>query len=284
MKLTIDIQTRGRPTNVHKVLDTLIPNLALDNTTVLVTCDSDDGPSVSEADAWTGKDPRVLVSVAPREDTRGLKFDRALTLAPADVYMPAADTVLIHRKGFDAAILEASKQFEDGIGCVYSPLVNASFPGFQCPTSKLVEKLGYIYPRQFPFWFIDHWLDDVVRMIDRFIVVDVEADHNSLRNQSKTHGCRDLKFWCDYYDAMASERQAEALRIINDPEFMETPERKAALVFNFWPIQYRSMGINEFVRSQEAAIMASRGDASEPPAAYRAVKARAEAQMMKEAA
>jgi hypothetical protein len=258
MKLTVDIQTRGRPEKVARVLECMLPNLALDNTTLLVTADDDDQATIDAIPTWP-KDPRILVSVEPREDTRGEKFDRALRLAPADVYMPAADTVLINRKGFDAAILEAAQQFPDGIGCVYTPLINASFPGFQCLTAKLVEKLGYIYPRQFPFWFIDHWLDDVVQMIGRYVTVDIESDHFTLRQDTKTHGLKDLEFWTRYFDACWIEREREALSVINSPDFDEPEWRKQALISNFSRVRARSIWINDTVRAQAEKIEAERG-------------------------
>ncbi len=135
--LTIIVQTRGRPGHLRETLARTLPALALETTTVLVCVDDDDFATKNIIDTLP-QDPHLQISIRPREDTRGPKYDRALTDAPADVYLPTTDKVPITKPGFDMAILETAKLFPEGIGCVCTPLINASFPGLQAPTAKLV--------------------------------------------------------------------------------------------------------------------------------------------------
>jgi hypothetical protein len=251
--LTIIVQTRNRPAVLRETLVRTLPAIERDDTTVLLCVDDDDYATRNILDTLPN-DPRLQVSVRPREDTRGPKYDRALIEAPADVYLPTTDKVPITRKGFDTAILEAAALFPEGIGCVASPLINASFPGLQAPTAKLVEMMGYIYPPHFPFWFIDHWLDDVCRMIGRYITVDMGSQHNLLQVQG-TIGLRDLVFWTSYFDALMPERQEQARRIINVLD--EPAWRKTALLSNFQTVEYRSQWINDTVRASAAQIEAN---------------------------
>lgn len=249
MNLTIVAQTRNRPAILKETLTRTLPALTLD-TTILVCADDDDFATLNALDTLP-KDSRLKVSIKPREDTRGPKYDRALTEAPADVYLLTTDKVPITKPGFDRAILDAARLFPDGIGCVASPLINASFPGLQAPTAKLVELMGYLYPPHFPFWFIDHWLDDVMRMTGRYITVDMGSDHFALPVQG-TIGLRHLVFWTTYFDAMMPEREEQALKII---EALDEPDwRKTALISNFQTVTFRSKWINDTVRAQAAAL------------------------------
>ncbi len=244
MNLTTIIATRGRPELLRQTVSITAPNMILPESRLLIAVDADDDATLADI-AWLPSDPRIILSVEPREDTRGPKYDRALRLAPADVYMPVGDYTPIHMRGFDAAILQAAQLFHDGIGCVNTPLINASFPGIQAPTAKLVELMGYIYPPHFPFWFIDHWLDDIARMIGRYCTVDIDSDHTSFSGKRKTIGLRDVRFWADYFDLLTGERQAQASRIIDHLDEPETAKQR--LRMNFPLVDFRSRWVNSLI-------------------------------------
>jgi hypothetical protein len=255
MKLTVNIATRGRPEQLRATLERTLPNMVRDDTVLLVAIDDDDAETIAAIDTFP-IDPRLKYSVKPREDTRGPKHDRCLTEAPADVYLVGHDCAPFITPGFDQMVVDAAARFPDGIGCVYGQMANASFPQFQAPTAKMVELMGYIYPGHFPFWFIDHWLDDLARMIGRFWVVPVEMDHQATRPQ-KTIGLNDLVFWCNFYDALAVERRQVAERILK--EMQEPAWRKKMLRDGWDSIDYRSRWVNNTVRVNAEALEADRG-------------------------
>lgn len=247
MRLTTIITTRGRPDLLKQTVLTTLRTMALPESRLVIAVDDDDEATLADI-GWLPRDKRLLLSVEPREDTRGPKADRALRVAPADVYMPMGDYTPIHKEGWDAAICEAATLFPDGIGCVNTPLINASFPGIQAPTAKLVELMGYIYPPHFPFWFIDHWLDDVARMIGRYCTVDIGSDHHSLAGQRTTIGRREVGFWADYFDLLTQTRQEQAYSIINAMD--EPGTTKSRLVMNFPLVDYRSRWVNLIAKLQ----------------------------------
>jgi hypothetical protein len=256
--------------------------MALKSTTFLICLDTDDKPSIEAVKALKRKlrDKRIVISVKDREDSRGEKYDRALKEAPADVYMPTCDYSPIVTKGFDKLILDAAALFPDGIGVVYTQMANMSFPAYQAMTAKLVKKLGYIYPHYFPFWFIDHWMDDLAKMIDRISYVDVEAAPHQMQGGHKTIGLRDLEFWTTLYDVGRVERKREALSIINGADFKEPEWRKTAMRNHFPMIDYRSWGINESVRNNAKHIEQTRGGVeSQPDERYQRIKAKADVLM-----
>jgi hypothetical protein len=267
MSLTVIIATRGRPEILRETITRLVDNCRLPSTRILVCADDDD--EAMKGFKFTGNGHgRVIVSTKPRELTRGMKYDRALTEAPADLYLVAVDHTHINTPGFDEIMVDAAKLFPDGIGCVCSPMANASFPFLQAPTARLCELMGYIQPPQFPFWFIDHWLDDVARMIGRYVMVDIACD--SSHRPGKTINLRHLTFWSTYFDALGPDRRAQAERII---AAMDEPTwRKTMLRQSIPMVEYRSQWVNEHVRMNARQMEASRGGEKADPLYLAALK------------
>lgn len=276
MKLTINIAARSRPELLAMTVERTLPNIRRLDTTLMVSVDDDD-VTVLKGLEGLPKDPRIHVSVKPREDSRGEKYDRALTEAPADVYLPAIDCAPILTPGFDQIILNKAALFPDGIGVVHTPFVyRGTFPpALQAVTAKYVEKVGYIYNHDYPFWFIDHEVHDLARMIGRYFCVDIDVPTGPTR-PAKTHRLRDLEFWTTYYDLMAIERRAKAKAIIKGDDFLTPDWLKADLLENYHWIEDGSWQINEGVRKNAATIEAQRGTEGPPDEGYLRAKARAE--------
>jgi len=275
MKLTVIFQTRNRPELLCNTVNESLANVRHPETTLMVAADEDDVATIRKLEEvskiW---DARVHISIKPREDTRGEKYDRALTECPADIYLPAVDYAPILTPGFDAKIIEAASLFPDGIGCVYTPMANHSFPQLQGITQGLVDKLGYIYPPWFPFWFIDHWMDDLAKLIDRISFADIHIDCSTFRPQN-TIGLRDLHFWCALFDAGRLHRRKQALDIIESSDFKEPYWRKEILLRRHPLVEYCSFGINLWVRSDAERIEKLRGEQDPPDERYLRIKARA---------
>lgn len=245
MKLVISLATRGRPQQVVETIAKSVPNLALPNTMLMVQVDDDD---VATIDALNRAklDERVRVNVKPREDTIAGKWNRALA-EPADLYLVAADDDPYITPAYDAKLLEAAALFPDGIGMVYGRMANASFSGVVAPTRGLTEKLGHIFPEYFPYWFVDHWTDDLARLIGRLAFADVQTDQSKA---GKTQEMREPGWWATFFDAAYLMRRKIARDIINSDDFQE-PEWRKEMLRNHPPlIEFRSRWINENVRAQ----------------------------------
>ncbi len=244
MKLTLVLAARGRPEALKWTLENTLKHKRLQDTTLMVALDDDDPGNIEVA-----KEFEVLLSVKPREDTVAEKYNRALVEAPADVYMPMQDTAPHITPGFDEIMLEAAGRFPDGIGVAYNHYPCLSFPGAQALTAGLVAKLGWIYPPYFPYWFVDHWIDDVVRLIDRISFADCQQHYAG----HLTHERREAAFWASFYDFCALERRRQARSIIDSPEFQEPEWRKEVLRRSFPMVEYRSVWINNEVRRMHLA-------------------------------
>ncbi len=281
MRLTVNIATRSRPELLRTTLEHSLPNMSREDTVMMVSVDEDDQATIDSLKALP-TDMRLHISIKPREDTRGEKYDRMLTEHPADVYLMGVDCAPFLSPDWDQDILDAAAMFPDGIGCVYTSMANASFPGILAPTAKLVDMIGYSYSHDYPFWFIDHELDDICRMIGRFVFAeDVAYEHQALR-PANTMRMRDVAFWAGYFDAMEYERENKARAIIGSPDF-DCPEwYREVLCRQFPVVQARSRFVNHGVRQQAEQLEESRGDkgpATDDPG-YMRVKRRAIAKLV----
>ena len=244
MKLTINLITRGRPERLVDTISRTLQHIVCPETRMLVSVDDDDLASIEAVDKFI-LDDRVIPCIMPREDALGAKWNRAL-IEPADVYMPLGDYTPMVTPGFDEKVLQAASLFPDNIGVVYSHMANASFPSIWCVTHGLVEKLGWMCPPYFPYWFVDHWIDDIARMIDRISFADMQIDTGT---KPPTQELREAAFWATLFDSLKLQRRAQARSIIDSDEFLEPEWRKEILRTHYPLVEFRSQWINDVVRS-----------------------------------
>lgn len=247
MKLVISLATRGRPEQLVETVTKTAANLVLPNTEYIIQVDEDDKPTIDLL-SRVPLDKRVKVNVGPREDTIAEKWNRAQE-EEADVYMSAADDDPFTTHGFDGKILDAASLFPDGIGVVYGHLANASFPCAAGWTRKWVDQLGYIFPEYFPYWFVDHWTDDLARITGRISVADVRTDQSKV---GKTQEMREPGWWASWFDAAHLIRRKEAFKII---DALDEPQWRKEMQKSTHPIvEYRSRWINDGVRRQNEQL------------------------------
>ena len=247
MKLAISLATRGRPQQLVNTIKRSIVNWTDPNTVMYVQADDDDRQTF---DAIVSNfDGKIKIDSRAREDTIAAKWNRIMGQVPdADVYSIAADDDPYITPGYDSKILEAAKRFPDGIGMVYGHLANLTFTGSLSMTRKMAEILGYVQPEYFPFWFCDHWTDDLAKMIGRITFSDHRTDQS---NVGQTQERRESAWWATFYDACYLIRHKEAQKLLDHPDF-QCPEWQKDLLKSNWPlIDQRSRTLNSFVRQQQ---------------------------------
>ena len=243
MKLHIALATRGRPEQLLRTLRASIVHWTHPNTTLSLEVDSDDYGTLG-ALTNVELDPRVSVNMQKRPDTIAAKWNRSLS-NDADVFLMMADDDPHITPGYDAKIIEAAETFPDKLGLVYGHMANASFSSINAVTKPWAEKLGYIVPEHFPYWFCDHWLDDIAHMTQRIAFADVKSDQSSV---GVTQEMREPAWWATWFDAAKMVRRNEALGII---EALDEPDwRKKILRNRYHHVEYRSKWINDNVRAQ----------------------------------
>jgi hypothetical protein len=268
--LTINLCTRGRPELLLRTVEETLRNMVLPTTIFMISVDHDDQKTI-DALPQLPTDRRLRPLIAQREDSLGGKYNRALQV-PADVYLTMVDYAPHVTPGFDAKILEAASLFPDNIGVVYNHLANASFPAINGITHGLAKKMGFIYPPYFPYWFIDHWLDDIARLIDRISFADVHVDST---RRPGTQELRELVFWADFYDLGQIVRRRCAFDIIRSPEFLEPLWRRQLLLRLYPLVEQRSLYTNGVLRAQDYAQYEQRMGAGAGDERYERLKAQA---------
>ena len=249
-RLVISLPTRGRPQQLIETVKRNISCLSLPDTVVMVQADTDDGLFSSEIIRdLLAIDSRVRVSARAREDTIAAKWNRALEVE-ADAYVClAVDDPLIFERS-DEKILAAASLFPDGVGMVYGRMANASFSSTICFTKRMTQLLGYIQPEYFPYWFCDHWTDDIGRMIGRIIMADVATLQCVDRSKvGRTQEMREPGWWATWFDANYMVRREHAHHIIDQ---LDEPEWRKEMQKSIAPLtEYRSRLINDNVRQTE---------------------------------
>ncbi len=252
MTLSIILAGRGRPALLERTIARTLDNIELSSTQFVIALDHDDPATAEAARKFS---PRVEVSVWPREDSLGGKFNRVLSIAPADVYLYMVDYAPIVTYGFDRIVLGAANVFPDEIGFVFTPLANLSFPFYQAVTGRAAAIMGEFFPDHFPYWFIDHWSSDIARMIGRWTVADIRVDASK---RPGTQDKRDPAFWATLYDALRVERHEIANSLLSE---MVDPDWHKDVLRAQWPlIDQRSEMINDGVRRDAPYMQQAQSD------------------------
>ena len=254
-RLVVSVATRQRPQQLVSSLARHCACFSRQNTVVVVQCDADDFGTIAVL-SGIKLDPRVKINVKPREDTVAGKWNRGLD-EPGDLYLNASDDDPYVNPDTDAKLLEAASRFPDGIGMVYGRNANASFPSVIAYTRKWSEKCGgKLQPEYFPYWFADHWTDDIGRIIQRISFADVGTDQSQA---GKTMEMREPGWWATWFDAAYLMRRSQAAAIINNPEF-DSPQWQKDMMLRGHPmVEFRSRWINDQVRGQSRQLDAMSG-------------------------
>ena len=255
--LAISLATRGRPDRLLEQVKTCSSNWTNPETKLYIQVDADDQPTIDacQKQEW-GPDGNIIVNIQPREDTIAGKWNRILSV-PADVYCYHADDDPYVVSGYDQLILDAAQRFPDGIGAVFGHLANLSFSCTYAATAKYAQKLGFLLPDYFPYWFCDHWTDDLARMIGRISFANIRTDQT---RPGVTQEMREPGWWATFYDAAYLFRRKQATDILNDPEFICPDWQKELLIAAFPLIDVRSRMINQSVRNSNKQLSAGAGN------------------------
>jgi len=271
MRLCISLATRGRPDRLVDTVKKSVDNWGHPETVMQIQLDDDDEASLNSKDVQALASTRVFLNVKPREDTIAEKWNRALGV-PADVYLVAADDDPYCTIHYDRFILEAAERFPDKIGMVYGHLANLSFSGAVAPTAKFCELMGgVIFPPLFPYWFVDHWTDDVARIIGRISFANIRTDQSK---PGVTQEMREPGWWATFFDAAYLMRRKQAHDIINNKYFKGEKWQKQLLLTHHPLIEVRSRMINASVRQQSKQLEQWAGN-PKPDERYNRIKQRA---------
>jgi hypothetical protein len=274
-RIAVCIATRGNPETLVETLCSILPYCDLPATTVVLGLDEDD-PALPDTRTVLNAigDRRIVVSVAPREDSIGAVYNRCAAAVDADLFINGADDFKILTRGWDVLLAQAAEFFPDDIGMLgFGQMPWPSIlPGVSATTRGLIEKMGYFVQPFTPYWWMDTWLYEIATMIGRshYVPIDVE-----MLGPVRTRGLRDFTYWVSFVDDMRIHRRAIAKSILTSPEFMVSDERRQELLQNLDHVCAEFQSAHVLVRNPAHAAGVEAGGYDAPDdERYRRIKAR----------
>lgn len=254
--LLIPLATRGRPDLLLNTLQITSSNIKEEDTRIVVLVDFDDHKTTEIIDKICVI-PHCCFFPIKREASLGAKYNRisdwTLTVGYIPTcYLAMVDYTPITTPGFDSLILSKCDEFPDGIGVFLSDKANLSFSGLNGWTTKTAQALGYLYPPYFPYWFLDHWIEDVAWMVNRVIHVPISIDRQL---RPGTQNKRDFPYWCNFWNHSVHLRELDAQKLINEmnPHWATWNKASWPLIHQRSSILYQMM-LMDYQRSQEPEV------------------------------
>ncbi len=239
--LTIGLATRTRPGLLARTINETLHHAKETDTRLIILADDDDKATQSLRNKLTDK--RIIWSIEPKPDSLGTKYNRMIKVRPADVYLSMVDYAPHMTDGFDTEILAASNVYSDGYAFIINYFANFSFSQINAITAKAADKMGGIYPELFPYWFVDHWFQEVAKRVGREVFAPVYVDCS---RKQPTIGLRDSYFWGQVFGLTAPERVEIANKILGADDFkVDLAENGVALRRNWALLEQWSWLINE---------------------------------------
>lgn len=218
MTVSVCIPSRGRSELLEKSLAKYIDGSVLPDTVLSVVLDEDDAINYH-----IPKSTMVKVNIIPRPDTLGAKWNAAAVAHKADVYVIGADDAAIASPAWDKKLQHAADQFQGDVGVFfYGKIDGVAWPGIAV-TQTYLDVVGRFCPEDFPVWFSDTEIDEIARLSDRILCVDLQVELLQPLG-SNSRGIKDVQFWAEYFDRTRPLRRLAAEKII---EQSNTPPWRA---------------------------------------------------------
>lgn len=218
-EITILLSTRGRPEKLQVVFASLKKStVGKDKISLWLYVDDDDTVTRKAIDAGEFPDLGFPVHwhIGPRTPDWGRTYDVLwhATGRNAEVYMIANDDVRFESLGWDNVLRDGFLQYPDGVvlACPYDP-VCPDIATFPILGGAWLNAMGQIYAGYFHYWFDDHWVDQIGRMIGRYINIPILL--SPIGGKGKTQRMRCLPFWTRFFQLTLRERKEIAKKLIH---------------------------------------------------------------------
>jgi glycosyltransferase involved in cell wall biosynthesis len=224
--LSILIPTKNRVHNIERVLQSLIETVSKKRIEekfieIVFFVDTDDESTLRYLVEQHFSCPLNLLWVTGQDVLFSDMWNKAYERCSGDIVMLCGDDVEFKTKDWDIIVEQRFEAVPDKI-CyitVRDGYQNGALGVHGFVHRKWVETVGFFTPPYFAYWYADTWLDEVSKMINRYIYLEnVEVIHyhpatvNS-RGTDEVYQRNDAKITKELiasYDAMLGERQENA--------------------------------------------------------------------------
>lgn len=172
MKISICCPTRGRPENVHRLLDSIAGTASVPPELILYV-DEDDNEYCDEIYPSS-----VRMIRGPRQ-TLSNCWNECAKAATGDILMFAADDLVFKTKGWDRMVINTFESHPDKFIFVHG---DDGRWGNQFGTHgfihrKWYEAVGYLLPPYFVADYGDTWINDVANILGRRVYLNFLTEH-----------------------------------------------------------------------------------------------------------
>ena len=218
-EIAILLSTRGRPDMLLEVFESLRgATTGKDRVSLWLYVDEDDRVTRDAIDAGRFPDLGFPVhwNIGPRTPDWGRTYQVLWTAQgrTAEVYMIANDDVRFETRGWDEILRAEMAKYPDGIflACPYDPVAPA-IATFPIIGWGWLRTMGQVYAGYFHYWYDDKWVDQIGRMVNRYINIPFLL--SPIRGKGRTQRMRCLPFWTRFFQLMLPERKETATKLIN---------------------------------------------------------------------
>jgi hypothetical protein len=215
--ISILIPTRKRPHNIQKLWDSITRTVhnPIDIELVLYIDEDDKSYKNLKMPYKKVNGERIVLSdmwnVCAKEATN-------------DIMMYCGDDVLFRTKNWDRIVISAFDKLEDKIGYVFGrdgSVHDGIYGTHGFVHRNWFDALGYICPPVFSGDYSDTWINDVAKLVDRHIFIDILTEHmHPDFNKTELDDTYKEKYermnrdkTADIYFSMASERYDDANKL-----------------------------------------------------------------------
>ena len=265
-RIAILIPSRNRPRLLSAAITALHEMESGENEVEYrVGCEWDDKATIyaaNEAKAIT-----CSYNHPPNNDaiTIGSIWNKLAHLRDSDIYSCMIDDAFPISPHWDKEMVRVAKEYEAFSWYEVSAPHNVGYP--TC-TKAWLDKVGYIVPEHFPYWFCDTWFAEMVNFVTGK-PVPVSTHMALFSKQEETQNLRDLDFWWGFFCATRGIRLREAYAIVGGEWEDFLASRKPF-------IDMGNARDNEFRGERIAKLENARGVKSGPSTKYLLAKKKAE--------
>ena len=275
MKIAVLIPSRNRPLMLSAAITTLREMESVENEVEYrIGYDIDDKVTESlmflslHNSSWSFNN---VVWLPSQERTIGAIWNKLAFISgsqSADIYSCMIDDAFTITPHWDKVMVEMAKRYDAFSWFEVSAPTNIGYP--TC-TKSWLDKVGYIVPEHFPFWFMDSWFGELVQFVTNN-AIPMTQQLALFSKQEATQNLRDLNFWWAFFNKTRVIRIKEAHRISGSDMALEEFTASRAK----WVLLAEQRDAQFIGQQRLLDIENAKAATSEPSARYMAAKSAAE--------
>lgn len=209
--ISLLIPTRGRHHRLPELLNSLQETCQREFE-VLFATDDDDNTNIEEI--IKNYKNISIKHIVTKKQKLGNYYNLLLPLCSGNILFYGADDIVFRTLGWDVIIAKEFDKYWDEILLISTYEIDNYLPVHGFISNRSCKILGYVFPDYFEHGYLDRWLHDMYRQINRFTYIpNIYIEHK--------HWHADKSLYDDTYDHMNRK-----------DSFGKTPDDRDKLIFH----------------------------------------------------